>query len=202
MLAVVEASVMRRGVVGLAGSAAFAVAVLLFIGRYSPSDPQPYTLVAGGYLVLFGLVGLRRLRLLPQLDDASPFVEAFGAAVVMWPAFVQSLMDGWAHQAVLLAEGSLFFALSVALRRRALLATASLFLALLAGRVLFDAVNALPNWIVVLLAGMALLAAGTAILIGRDRWERWQDAMAAWWRSTGEGPGGAGAGDQPAATPR
>jgi hypothetical protein len=66
---------------------------------------------------------------------------------------------------------------------------------------MLDAVNALlPNWIVVLLAGMALLAAGTAILIGRERWDRWQEAMAAWWRATGEGNGGADAGGQPTGT--
>jgi hypothetical protein len=183
LIAVAEAAVMRRGVVGLAGSGIIAVAALLQIGRFSPEDVQPYTLVAGAYLVLVGLVGLRRMRLLPQLDELSPYIEALGAAVVMLPAFFQSLDGAWRYQVLLLVEAAVFFALSVALRRRALLATATVFLVLLAFRSAVDAVNALPNWIVVLLAGMALLAAGMAILLGRDRWDRWQHAMAAWWRS-------------------
>jgi hypothetical protein len=66
-----------------------------------------------------------------------------------------------------------------------LLATSLLALVLVAGRALFDAINALPNWIVILIAGLALLGIGTAILVGRDRWARWEEAILSWWNQTG-----------------
>ena len=46
---------------------------------------------------------------------------------------------------------------------------------------LVDAVNALPNWITIMLAGLALLAIGVGILVSRERWGRWQAQVEAWW---------------------
>jgi hypothetical protein len=74
----------------------------------------------------------------------------------------------------------------VALRRRGLLATSLVALVLVAGRALFDAVNALPNWIVVLLVGMALLGIGMAILVGRDRWGQLEARLLSWWEDMGD----------------
>ena len=39
----------------------------------------------------------------------------------------------------------------------------------------------LPNWLLLAIAGMLVMAAGTAILLGRDQWSRWQSALEAWW---------------------
>jgi predicted benzoate:H+ symporter BenE len=77
--------------------------------------------------------------------------------------------------------------LAITLWRRGVLAAAITFLVLSGGRALFDAVNALPNWIVVMLAGMALLGAGMSILIGRDRWSEWQERLLTWWDDAGNG---------------
>ena len=49
-------------------------------------------------------------------------------------------------------------------------------------RYLFDAALVLPNWLTVLLAGLLLLAAGMAILLGREQWTRWQQDVEAWWK--------------------
>ena len=185
LLATVESSIARRGWVVVLGTAVLTVSLLLEIGHFRPDNVQPYTATIGVYLVLLGLLGLWKFRLMPELEDTAPAVEAIGAVIVMFPSFAQSLTDGWFYQVLVLVEATVFFTLSVALRRRLLLGTSLLALVLIAGRALFDAINALPNWIVILIAGLALLGIGTAILIGRDRWARWEQTILSWWNQTG-----------------
>jgi len=185
LVALVESSIARRGWVVVMGSAVLLVAILLQIGRFRPENMQAYTAVAGAYLVMLGTLGLARFRLIPDGEDLAPYVEALGAATIMFPSFLQSLDGGWHYQAILFLEAAAFFSASVALRRRGLLAASLAGLVLVAGRALFDAINALPNWIVALMIGMVLLALGLGILIGRERWTRWEEAMMTWWDQTG-----------------
>ena len=176
----------RRWIV-VPATATLTIGVLFQIGVWNPDNAQAYTAVIGTYLVLLGLVGLWKFRLIPEFADAAPFLEALGAAVIMFPSFVQSIDAGWRYQWILLAEAVGFFAVSVGLHRRGMLAAALVAMVLVAGRTLFDAVNALPNWIVVLAAGVALLAIGMGILLGRERWSRWQEALLGWWQEAGDG---------------
>ncbi len=189
LLALAESSIARRGWVVVAGSAVMLVAVLLQIGRFHPDNIQAYTAVIGAYLVLLGLIGLARYRLVPGLDESAVYVEALGAAVIMFPSFLQSIGGGWRYEVILLIEAAAFFAAGVALQRRGLLSTSLGGLVLVGGRVLFDALNALPNWIVALIIGMALLAVGLGIMVSRERWMRWEERVASWW---GEARGASG----------
>ena len=185
LVALLESSIARRGWVVVMGSAVLLVAILLQIGRFRPDNIQAYTAVAGAYLVMLGTLGLARFRLIPDSEDLAPYVEALGAATIMFPSFIQSLEGGWHYQAILFVEAAAFLSVGVALRRRGLLAASLAGLVLVAGRALFDAINALPNWIVALIVGMVLLALGLAILIGRDRWSRWEEAVMTWWDQAG-----------------
>jgi hypothetical protein len=187
VLATIEASIARRGGAVVLGSAVLAASLLLEIGHIRPDNNQAYTAVIGVYVLLLGLLGLWKFRLLPEFEDAAPAVEALGAAIIMIPSFREALAGGWQYLAILLVESAVFFTISVALRRRLLLGTALLAIVLIAGRALFDVINALPNYIVFLIAGLALLGIGTAILIGRDRWARWEHAILSWWDHTGTG---------------
>jgi hypothetical protein len=185
LVALVESSIARRGWVVVMGSAVLLVAILLQIGRFRPDNVQAYTAVAGAYLVMLGTLGLARFRLIPDGEDLAPYVESLGAATIMFPSFLQSLDGGWHYQAILFVEAAAFLSAGVTLRRRGLLATSLAALVLVAGRALFDAINALPNWIVALMVGMALLALGLGILIGRERWTRWEEAVMTWWEQAG-----------------
>jgi hypothetical protein len=180
VLALIESSIAHRGWVVVTGSGVLLVSLLLQIAHLHPASPQPYALAIGLYLVVLGTLGLWRFRLVPEARDLAPYIEALGAVVVMLPSFAQSL-DGGRYALILLAEALAFFAAGVVLRRRGMLATAITALVLVAARVLLDAMNALPNWIVVLVAGMALLGVGMGILLGRERWGRWQETLLAWW---------------------
>jgi hypothetical protein len=180
MLALVESFVSGRRWIIVPASAVLVTAVLLEIASFRPANVQPYTLVIGGYVLLLGLVGLWRLRLIPEYADSAPYLEALGAAIIMYPSFAQSFGGGWQFLLVLLVEASAVLLMSVALRRLGLLAAALLFLVLFAARAIFDAANALPNWLVIMLAGTALLAIGVAILTAREQWSTWQQRILAW----------------------
>ncbi len=185
LLAVIESSLTRRTWITVPASAVLLVALLLQIARFEPENVQAYTAVIGAYLVLLGAVGLARMRLLPEAAPYAQYVEALGAAIVMLPSFVQSLdADGWPYTLALLMEAVAFFSAGVTLRRRGVLSAAILALVLVAGRTLFDAINAMPNWMVAAVVGIALLGVGMGILLGRDRWERWQRSVASWWEDT------------------
>ena len=44
--------------------------------------------------MLLGLVALSRYRLLPGLEETATYVEGLGAAIIMFPSFLQSLEGG------------------------------------------------------------------------------------------------------------
>lgn len=178
---VTAASARGRRWLILPGSAIVVFAVLLQIGRFNPENAQAYTVVVGAYLVLVATFGLTKLRLAPSLAAIAPFIEGAGAAIIMLPSLLQSLDAGWRYEWIVLIEALAFLVSGIALRRRGLLSVAVTALVLVAGRLLFDAVNALPNWVVVAAAGAALLGIGMAILVGRDRWSVWQEAVVKWW---------------------
>lgn len=189
MLALAGAAVVQRRWIIVPASAVLATALLLQIGRFDPGNPQAYTLVIGAYLVLLGLLGLWKFRLVPELADAAPWIEAAGAAFIMLPSMVQSLQPGGGrYEWIVLTEAVAFFAGSIVLRRRGMLGASIVALVLVAGRVLFDTVNALPNWVVVMVAGMALLGVGMGILLGRERWSNWQEALLGWWANGADAP--------------
>lgn len=185
-LALLEAVISHRRWIAVPASAVLAVALLLQIGRFNPENVQAYTAVIGAYLLLLGLLGLWKFQLVAELAEAAPVVEALGAAMIMVPSMIQSLhAGGGRYEWIVLAEAAAFFTGAIVLRRRGMLSAAIVAMVLVAGRVLFDAVNALPNWVVVMIAGMALLGVGMSILLGRERWGRWQEALLGWWAHAG-----------------
>jgi hypothetical protein len=186
VLALVESLIARRRWIIVPASAVLAVALLLQIGSIRPENIQAYTAVIGAYLVLLGVVGISRMRLVPRLNEYAVYIEALGAATIMLPSFAQSLDGGWRYQWILLVESTVFLAGAIAMRRRGILATSALFMVLVSGRLLFDALNAMPNWIVVALCGIGLLAIGVGILLGRERWDRWQRTLVALWEETAD----------------
>ena len=159
------------------------VALLLEIGHFHPDNIQFYTVPLGIY-VLLGAILSSRLRTLP--DDLRSLVgpvESLAAILVMGPSLVQSFDEGaWVYGVVLLAEGLGLVAIAIMRRRLWLLGTAIGFTVLDGLHYLFLAGGpALPNWAMLALAGTAVMAAGTAILFGRDQWTRWQRTLEAWW---------------------
>ena len=173
---------MTRWEIAVGASAVGMVALLLEIGHFRPDNVQWYTAPLGIYL-LGGALLLSRLKDLPLRSQELSAVETTGAIILMGPTLVQSLEEGaWAYGVVLLIEGIALVGLGLLWRRVWLLGTATAFVVLDGLHYLFFAGGpALPNWVILAIAGAAVMAAGTLILLGRDKWTRWHRALLAWW---------------------
>lgn len=175
--------VQRRVEPAIVASALLMVALLLEIGHFRPESAQAYTAPLGAYL-LAGAFLSQRARDLPA--DAQGLIgplEALGAALIMGPSFAQSIDDGaWGYGLVLLGEGLFGVMLALVQRRVWLLGIAIGFVVADGLHYLFFAGGpALPNWAILAIAGVSVMAAGTIILLSRERWTEWQQMVRAWW---------------------
>ncbi|MCH7719301.1 MAG: hypothetical protein IIB21_07505, partial [Chloroflexi bacterium] len=182
LLAIATSWRMRRLDVAAGASALLMVALLLEIGHFRPENVQAYTAPLGVYL-LAGAFLASRVRALPdELRSLIGPLQTVGAVVLMGPSLVQSWeADGWPYALLVLGEGLLLLSLALVGRWLWLLSTSTSFVVLAALRYLFDAAQVVPNWVTLTLAGLLLLAAGMAILIGREEWTRRQRMAQAWW---------------------
>jgi hypothetical protein len=178
-----EAWLRRRIDMAVAASALLMVALLLQIGHYRPENVQAYTLPLGAYILSGALLGLRVRDLPGDLRDLLGPLEAVGAGLIMGPSLAESFDAGaWRYGVFVLAEGLAFVSLALVQRRVWLLGAATGFIVLDAVHYVVRAgVPPVPTWAILAMAGIAVMAAGTAILFGRDRWTDWQRTIIAWW---------------------
>ena len=88
----------------------------------------------------------------------------------------------WAYGVILLVEGLALVGLAI-LRRRIWLLCSSTGFVVADGLhyLFFSGGPALPNWALLAIAGLLVMAAGTAILFGREQWAHWQSSIESWW---------------------
>ncbi|MCH7811121.1 MAG: hypothetical protein IH958_00635, partial [Chloroflexi bacterium] len=183
LLLLAQAWLVRRIEFAAGASALLMVALLLEIGHFRPENVQAYTAPLGVYLLAAGILASRVRELPEEIETFIEPLQALGAAVIMGPSLVQSWQPGgWPYALILLGEGLAFLGLALVQRQLWLLGTAMGFVVLEAFRYLFEGGRALPDWVTLTLAGLVLLAAGTAILLGRDTWLQWQASAQQWWR--------------------
>jgi hypothetical protein len=178
-----RAALSKRLQMAFLGSVLAMVAGLLYVGHFSPDNIQAYTAPIGVYVVAMALLALR-LRTPPTgLTEVIPLVEVIGAGLIMGPSFVQSLdEDAWRYGLILLLEGIAFVSIALVQRRIWLLGAATTLVVMDGAHYLFFAGGpAIPNWAILAIAGTAVMAAGTAILFGRESWAAWQKTLQLWW---------------------
>ncbi len=178
----------RRVEIAAGATALMMVALLLEVGHFRPDNIQAYSAPLGVYVLAAALLALR-LRSLPEdVRDALGIGELSGALLLMAPTFFQSLHHGaWAYGIILLVEGLALVGVAVVRRRLWLLCSST-------GFVVADGLHYLffsggptpPTWLLLATAGMLVMAAGTAILLGREQWTRWQSGIEAWWSREAE----------------
>jgi hypothetical protein len=177
--------VQRRVEIVVGASALLIVALLLEIGHFRPENAQAYTAPLGAYLLGGGLLALRVRDLPADFEGLIGLAEVVGAGLIMGPSFIQSFDEGaWGYGLLVLGEGLVGVALGLVQRRLWLLGTAMTFVVLDGVHYLFfrgDGGPGIPTWAILAMAGALIMAAGTAILVSRERWTAWQETVLAWW---------------------
>jgi hypothetical protein len=173
----------RRLEIAAGATVLMMVALLLEVGHFRPDNVQAYTAPLGVYVLTAALLALRVSRLPADAREAAGVGELAGALLIIAPTFVQSFERGaWAYGFILLFESLGLVGVAV-LRRRLWLLGASTGFVVADGLhyLFFSGGPALPNWALLAIAGTLVMAAGTAILLGRQQWTRWQVAIEEWW---------------------
>lgn len=176
-----DAAMTLRRPTGYSASAMIMLALLLILARLAPANPQVYAVPLGLYLLILATYVAYERDLGPIRMPAANALLASAIIVLLGTTFVQSLVHPWRYIFFGLAEGFALLAVTTFLRRRYGVALSLLFVTLTALRAVFDAARALPNWAVIGLCGLALLAAALFILLRRDRLEAWGNTVAMRW---------------------
>jgi len=176
-----DAVMTLRRPTGYSASAVIMLAVLMGLARFNAENPQAYAIPLGLYLLILATYVAYERDLGPIRMPAANALLAGATIVILGTTFVQSLAQPWRYIFFGLAEGLILLGLTAFLRRRYGVALSLLFVTLTALRAVFDAARALPNWAIIGLLGIALLAVALVILLGRDRFEAWGNTMSARW---------------------
>ena len=155
-------------------------ALLAAIGLTHPSDIQAYAVPAGLYLLVVASL-IRRDRRAGRPEAAS-VVAGVGIAALVLTSFTQSLDSERLSYALWgLAEGLLLVGLGIALRWRVMVIGGAAGVVLTAVLQLFDALAALPGWVILGSSGIVLLGLAVVLLLVRDRLARTGRLVAERW---------------------
>jgi hypothetical protein len=169
----------------LAATGISVLALNLTIGFANPSNVQAYTAPIGVYLLGLGL-GFGRNR---PPGDFIAWHEALlvaGAAFIVLPQVEQSFEPGGAAWGLaIMVEAFAFLAAGFLVRARWLVPVGVLMLTGAAIRWLVEYGGAIPFWLILGLAGTALLAGGIFILVNAEWWASVRHGAMRWW--TGQG---------------
>ncbi|MGE0542106.1 MAG: SCO7613 C-terminal domain-containing membrane protein [Dehalococcoidia bacterium] len=163
------------------GSAGLLIAGLLAIAIAQPENVQAYTLPVGLYLIALGFTWRRSPALIDPHLYAHEAVMVAGMLVLLLPAAEQSLAPGGGRFGIeLIAAGLILLAAGLGFSTRWLVVGGVVTLTTVAIRWLF-AESAVPYWLTLGLAGMALLGFGVLLLVERERWDRIRSRVRRWW---------------------
>ena len=158
----------RSRTAALGAALALVPAFIAGIARTHATDAQAYALPIGLYLLT--VAHLARRGQGPGRAQAASGMAILGVVTLLAPGLVQSLDGARLDYALLSAvEGLALAVWGIATRWRPLVAGGVSAIVAVALRQLFDAVHALPSWVILGGAGLALLAGAVALLLLRDR---------------------------------
>lgn len=164
---------------GAAASAIAMLALLMEIAVREPVNVQAYTVPLAIYL--FGLGWAKRRQ--HKMRDMSLGV---GAAVLIVPTFLQALNgDGFGWLLLAGGEALAFFVVGLVIRQRVLIGAGIIAISLIVLRMMVDAINAMPSWMILLVVGMILLVGGTVLIIWKEAIRKHLGDLQARWQALG-----------------
>ena len=166
----------------LAASAIAMASLLMAVAIARPDNVQAYTIPSAVYLIAVGLVVRRSPPLIGRHLFMHEQATIAGVLTLVLPQAVQSLDPGGAWWgAVLLLESASFVVVAFLLRARWLLVGGVLTASGVGIRWIAESGDNVPYWAILGAGGMLLIAAGTSLLVHRERWERLAGRNARWW---------------------
>ena len=112
-----------------------------------------------------------------------------GALFIVLPPAEQGLEPGGENFGFeLIGIGLAFLLVGLVLHARWLIPASVLTITGVAVRWVTGGFVDVPFWLILGIVGTLLLAAGTFILLQRERWDTWRDGARNWWLETTTGP--------------
>ncbi len=179
---VVEGWRVRRRTVWVPATVGLLLAGLMAIGTAEPTNIQAYTATVGVYLVALPFTWRQTPEFFGRHMLAHEALMVVGVLFLVLPPAEQSFgADGTKFGLELMGIGLCFLALGFTLHARWLVPAGVLTYTGIAVRWLTSGSAEVPYWLLLGLAGTALIAIAVVLLAQRERWDRFKDHCARWW---------------------
>ena len=176
---------LRSRAVWVAGTAGLLGALLMGIAIAQPENVQAYTVPAGTYLVVMGMLWRRSDELFGPHMLMHEGVIVLGLLCLVLPPAEQSFAPGGTVAGLeLIGLGLLFLVAGFVLSARWLVTGGVLTLTGVAVRWLTVFGTEAPYWLTLGAVGTALLGVGLLLLLQRERWDEARRSVARWWLQT------------------
>jgi hypothetical protein len=163
-------------------TAGLLVALLMAIAVSEPANVQAYTAPIGVYLVAIALTFRTSPPLLGRHLCLHEAVMLLGCLFLVLPPAEQSFESGGGVYGLeLIGIGIALLVIGLVFHARWLVPAAILTLTATSIRMVTGGLFSTPYWLLLGIAGTALLAVGIVILLERERWDRLRAAVVAWW---------------------
>jgi hypothetical protein len=180
---------LKRRQVWIAGSAGLLGALLMAIATRQPDNIQAYTAPIGIYLIAVALTFRRSPPFIRDHMHVHEAVMVIGALHLVFPPAEQSFEPGGGKFGLeLIGIGLGLLAAGLLLHGRWLVAAAILTLSATSARMVTGGLFTTPYWLLLGIAGTALIGFGLLVLLERERWDRFRHTVVRWWSSVEEAP--------------
>ncbi len=171
-----------RRLVWSAASIGLLGAVLMGVASFEPENVQAYTIPVGAFLVLIGLTFGRSPEVFSRHLLFHELLMILGALVLVLPPAEQSFDPGGGKFGLeLIGIGLSMLLIGLVMHARWLVSAGVSTLTLTSLRMVTGGLFSTPYWLLLGLAGTALLGIGFLVLLERERWDRLRRRVMAWW---------------------
>lgn len=172
------------------GSAGLLVALLMAIATWQPTNVQAYTAPIGLYILALALTFRSSPMLFAPHLAVHESMTLLGAAFLVFPPAEQSFEPGGGEFGLeLIGIGIALLLVGLLLHARWLVPSAILTLTGVSVRMVTGGFVSVPYWLLLGIAGTALVALGLLVLLERERWDQFRSRAVDWWNEASH-PGG------------
>ncbi len=160
------------------------------IATWQPTNVQAYTAPIGLYILALALTFRSSPMLFAPHLAVHESMTLLGAAFLVFPPAEQSFEPGGGEFGLeLIGIGIALLLVGLLLHARWLVPSAILTLTGVSVRMVTGGFVSVPYWLLLGIAGTALVALGLLVLLERERWDQFRSRAVDWWNEASH-PGG------------